>query len=97
MLLKIAESTGKCGEGVNLSLRQVSKTMKVIADDQMSSKQRFIMENGQKLQALPATGDVQTEQTILGYACLSRQAVHKHGSGHPATGLRDSFMSAMSH
>ncbi len=49
LLLQIAGSTGKRGEGVNLSLRGVNKHMKAIADDQLSPKQRFLAEKGQNL------------------------------------------------
>ncbi|TPG90008.1 hypothetical protein EAH72_30740 [Pseudomonas caspiana] len=51
LLLKIAGSTRTHGEGVNLSLRRVSKQMKVIADDQLSPKQRFLVENAPTLHA----------------------------------------------
>ncbi|NJP03640.1 hypothetical protein HBH25_22750 [Pseudomonas sp. hsmgli-8] len=56
LLLQIAGGTGKRSDGVNLSLRQVSKQMKVIADDQLSPRQRFVIENGQALQAVGHTG-----------------------------------------
>ena len=52
LLLQIAGSTGTRGEGVNLSLRRVNPQMKAIADDQLSPKQRFLVENGQKLHAV---------------------------------------------
>ncbi|WP_223538298.1 hypothetical protein [Pseudomonas sp. GL-B-16] len=55
LLLQIADSTGKRGEGVNLSLRHVNKQMKFIADAQMSPEQRFVIENGQTLQAVGHT------------------------------------------
>ncbi|WP_223538130.1 hypothetical protein [Pseudomonas sp. GL-B-16] len=51
LLLQIAGSTGKRGEGVDLSLRGVNQHMKAIADDQLSPKQRFLAENGQNLHA----------------------------------------------
>lgn len=51
LLLQIAGSTGPRGKGVNLSLRRVSQQMKVIADDQMSPNQRFLVQNGQNLHA----------------------------------------------
>ncbi len=51
LLLQIAGSTGKRGEGVDLSLRGVNQHMKAIADDQTSPKQRFVIEHGQNLHA----------------------------------------------
>ncbi|MFC6478721.1 hypothetical protein ACFQDN_22405 [Pseudomonas asuensis] len=51
LLMHIAGSTGKQSEGINLSWRRVSKHMKVIADDQMSSRQRFLTEYAQTLSA----------------------------------------------
>ncbi|WP_223538248.1 hypothetical protein [Pseudomonas sp. GL-B-16] len=51
LLLQIAGSTGKRGEGVDLSLRGVNQHMKAIAGDQLSPKQRFVIEHGQNLHA----------------------------------------------
>ncbi|WP_194483512.1 hypothetical protein [Pseudomonas asuensis] len=51
LLLQIAGSTARQSEGINLSLRRVSKHMKLIADDQMSSRQRFLTEHAQTLSA----------------------------------------------
>ena len=51
LLMQIAGGTGPSGEGVNISLRRVNRQMKDIADDQMATQQRFVVENGQTLQA----------------------------------------------
>lgn len=51
LLIEMVRGTGKNGEGVNLSLRETDERMKGIAEDQMSPKQRFVIENGQTLKA----------------------------------------------
>lgn len=55
ILLQIAGRSGNSGSGVNLSLRGVSQHLKVIADDQMSPKQQFIIENSKHLETLGLT------------------------------------------
>lgn len=49
LLRQIAGESGKDDEGVNLRLRGVSKHLKAIADKEMSTAQRFLVENGEAL------------------------------------------------
>ena len=51
MVLQIVGDTGPNGEGIDLNLRPVSKGMQVIADKQLSPKQRFRIEYGPTLHA----------------------------------------------
>ncbi|MFC6478836.1 hypothetical protein ACFQDN_23185 [Pseudomonas asuensis] len=52
LLLQIGGGTANRGEGVNLGLRSVNKQMKVIANDQMSAKQRFLQKTVKSLMLL---------------------------------------------
>ncbi|TPG84923.1 hypothetical protein EAH72_35030, partial [Pseudomonas caspiana] len=90
LLLQIAGLTGPDGEGVDLNLRSVSKQMKVIADDQLSPKQRFLMENGPTLHA---AGHSATDMLYLAGRPEDRQnfvVTHGqtlHAAGHSATDM----------
>ncbi|WP_168083733.1 hypothetical protein [Pseudomonas sp. LY10J] len=49
LLLQITANTGNNEKGVNLSLRQVNKQMKDIADEHLSQEQRFFAQHAQTL------------------------------------------------
>jgi hypothetical protein len=90
LLFKIAGKTAEGdGRGVNLNLRLVSKQMKLIADDQMSSKQ-FVVTNGQTLQA---SGHSPTDMLYLAGRQDRRDFVVTNGQTLQASGHNPTDMS----
>ena len=70
LLQQIAEQTGQRNNGVNVSLRGVNRHMKAIADRQLSDGQRFLVQNGESLEAM---GHSAVDMQFLGTRSAAEQ------------------------